>query len=227
MQQREIVCERAAGRRVLQKVPAAEDERAGAFHPARKGGNVQIVQTVGIKPARRFLRPAREQRDRALRRGGADVPQKVFEHQLVPPVAAAVGSGEHDLAPGREDGAADFFFAPRHGGEGEFLRRPVAERRAEFFAQRRVAREPQQGRGERGVVAARDEKAVDAVVHKLRHTADGGRDDRQAVFCRVGERVGKRLRKGCEKADIETCIERVRVAEPADKVDALPDAQLL
>ena len=168
----------------------------------------------------------REHRDRALRRSGANIAQKVFEHQLVAAVAAAVGSGDHDLPPGRENSAADFLFAQRHGGEGKLLCRPVAERCAELFAQRRIAREHQNIRCKRGGIAGGDEKAVNAVFHKLRHAADGGRNDRHAVFCRVGERIGKRLRKGREKADIQTRVESFRIIEPAGEMDAVGNAEL-
>ena len=194
-QQREIIDKRPAGCRVLQQIPAAEDERAGALHSSADRRNVQIIQTVGIKPARRFLWPVREHRDRAFRRGGAPIAQKIFEHQLIAAVAASVGSGDHELPPGRENSAADLFFAQRHGGEGKLLCRPVTERCAELFAQRRIARERQNIRCKRGGIAGGDEKAVNAVFHKLRHAADGGRNDRHAVFCRVGERIGKRLGK--------------------------------
>ena len=137
-QQREIIDKRPAGCRVLQQIPAAEDERAGALHSSAYRRNVQIIQTVNIKPARRFLWPVREHRDRAFRRGGAPIAQKIFEHQLIAAVAAAVGSGDHELPPGRENSAADLFFAQRHGGEGKLLCRPVTERCAELFAQRRT-----------------------------------------------------------------------------------------
>ena len=53
-QQCEIIDKRSAGCRVLQQIPAAEDERAGAFHSSADRRNVQIIQTVNIKPARRF-----------------------------------------------------------------------------------------------------------------------------------------------------------------------------
>ena len=205
-QQREIIDKRPAGCRVLQQIPAAEDERAGALHSSAYRRNVQIIQTVDIKPARRFLWPVREHRDRAFRRGGAPIAQKIFEHQLIAAVAAAVGSGDHELPPGRENSAADLF-SPSGAMAEEGNSFAVRSRSAvPSFSRNAGSRESVKiSDASAAVSPGAMRKAVNAVFHKLRHAADGGRNDRHAVFCRVGERAWETI----PESDVRRQISRL------------------
>ena len=193
------------------------------------------VAGVDAAGAARVLRPAGEHGHGHMRVDAAHLADDSLQNGVVAGVAEAVGAADehavaHTVAPvalHAEDRVVDLQLAQAGGLLGKVGLAAPVERLAHLAAVifvERVAREI--GR-EHAHVAGFDEQAGHAVLDDGRHAADVRGDGGQMRARALWQRIGKRLRHGRERVDIERAVEAVEVVDPAEEEHAVLKVQLL